>query len=375
MQSMKRRDRAKVKVFFKSSRMAEGELPPLRLQIIVSDMPADYKASLFSLVSSNASEKNLQLARDALAIPFGRYTKPPDGNVHEFLTDVRERMEREVTGHDDAKRELMSMLTQWRIGGEFPFAIGLEGQPGIGKTTLVTRALASAMNRPVKVICLGGASDASTFVGHGFTYENARYGRLVEALMEAKCMDAILFFEELDKVSDSPRGAEIINILIHLTDPAQPTLRDRYFQGLDLDFSKCIKIFSYNDPERVHPVLRDRLKRITMDVPDSSTRKDIAMRHLIPRLKQQTQCDVPLDDVALDRAIDAHRDDVGMRGLERSLHNIFTNAVMCREYGSKSIVGLKDAPMSVVDAPFVTHVLAQRRDTSSSSVSASLMYQ
>ena len=46
----------------------------------------------------------------------------------------------------------------------------------------------------------------------------AHGGRIVSVLIKSKCMNPIIYFDELDKVSATPRGEEIIGILTHLID-------------------------------------------------------------------------------------------------------------------------------------------------------------
>ena len=76
-------------------------------------------------------------------------------------------------------------------------------------------------------------------------------------------MNPVIYFDELDKVSDTPKGEEIIGILTHLTDTSQNSkFHDKYFSEIDFDLSKCLFIFSYNDERKVNPILRDRMYRI-----------------------------------------------------------------------------------------------------------------
>ena len=42
--------------------------------------------------------------------------------------------------------------------------------------------------------------------------------RIVDILIEKKCMNPIIFIDELDKVSRTEHGKEIIGILTHLVD-------------------------------------------------------------------------------------------------------------------------------------------------------------
>ena len=58
-------------------------------------------------------------------------------------------------------------------------------------------------------------------------------------------------------------------MLIHLTDPIQNTnFTDKYYAGIPIDLSKCLFVFSFNDIEKVNPILRDRMNLINVDFPD-----------------------------------------------------------------------------------------------------------
>lgn len=344
---------------------------PLRIQVIRSSLPEEYRSNLFHELECRADEKTVEMARSVLRIPYGSYSRPPAslpqtmGGAHEFLERARAQMDASILGHDEAKREVLITLAQWMSGSTSPFALALEGPPGIGKTTFVKHALAAVLGRPMSVVCLGGASDVSYLLGHGFTYEGARHGRLVQSLMECGVMDCVLFFDELDKISNSPRGEEIVNALIHLTDPQQNTqIRDRYFQGLDIDFSRCVMVFSYNDARKVSPVLLDRLKRIALHAPTRAEKVDIARSHILPRLQRHAGGQISVSDDAVALVVDEHSDDQGMRGIERSLHDLLGVASLCWQHGSTSIAGIDmgdEFSPGHVKAEFAQKVLQTRR--------------
>ena len=114
-----------------------------------------------------------------------------------------------------------------------PVPIALWGSAGNGKTSLMKDGLAYIMNRPFSFITLGGAFDSSMLLGHNYTYEGSNHGKIVDCLISAKCMNPIIYFDELCKVSDSPKGDEIIHTLVHLTDLSQmDCFRDRYLQSI-----------------------------------------------------------------------------------------------------------------------------------------------
>ena len=107
---------------------------------------------------------------------------------------------------------------------------------------------------------LGGASDIAHYTGHSYTYEGSMWGRIIDSIIQAKCMNPVLYFDELDKISGTPHGEEITSMLIHLTDRTQNSqYHDRYFAGVDFDLSKCMFVFSYNDDSKISPILKDRM--------------------------------------------------------------------------------------------------------------------
>ena len=57
-------------------------------------------------------------------------------------------------------------------------------------------------------------------------------------------MNPIIFIDELDKISKTENGKEIIGILTHLIDTTQnEQFQDKYFSGIDLDLSKAYLFF------------------------------------------------------------------------------------------------------------------------------------
>ena len=129
------------------------------------------------------------------------------------------------------------------------------GPMGNGKTTLVKEGIAKMINRPFEFIILGGATDSCYLDGHSYTYEGSIPGKIVDIVKKAKCMNPVIYFDELDKVSETPKGEEIINLLIHLTDFSQNDhFIDKYYNNIPIDLSKALFIFSLNDLEKVNPI-------------------------------------------------------------------------------------------------------------------------
>ena len=141
------------------------------------------------------------------------------------------------------------------------------------------------MGRPFYSIPLGGMQNSDFLLGHEYTYEGSKPGRIVEILMEAGTMDPIIYFDELDKLSGSHKGDEIANLLCHLTDLSQNSeFQDKYFSGIKFDLSRAIFIFSYNDEKLINPILLDRMIKIHTTGFKDEDKITIAQDYLLPAL-------------------------------------------------------------------------------------------
>ena len=228
-------------------------------------------------------------------LPLGTYKDLPvkldDGpeKCQAFMETVHKCMNDAIYGHEDAKLQIMQFVSSWIAN---PTAAGnvlsIHGPMGVGKTTLIKEGVAKALGRPFHFITLGGATDASFLDGHSYTYEGSTWGKIADVLMQSKCMNPVIYFDELDKVSETPKGDEIMNMLIHLTDGSQnDRFQDKYFTGINLDLSRCLFIFSHNNHEKVNPILRDRMYNIAVKGFNTQQKLEIAEKYVInPALRE-----------------------------------------------------------------------------------------
>ena len=101
-------------------------------------------------------------------------------------------------------------------------------------------------------------------------------------------MNPIIFIDELDKVSKTENGREIIGILTHLTDSSQnEEFCDKYFSGIKLDLSKALFIFSYNDFSLIDPILADRIHRVKFNHLTKNDKIHIINNYVKPELLKQ----------------------------------------------------------------------------------------
>ena len=210
--------------------------------------------------------------------------------IQEYMSFVKHTLDKLVYGHDKAKKQIERIIGQWINGEQKGACFGFEGNPGIGKTTLA-KGLSECLkdengnSRPFALIALGGDSNASTLMGHSYTYAGSNYGSIVQILIDKQCMNPIILFDEVDKISKTENGKEITGVLTHLLDTTQNSLfQDKYFSGIDLDLSNALFILSYNDVESIDKVLLDRIHRIKFDSLTIDDKIIICKTHLLPEI-------------------------------------------------------------------------------------------
>mmetsp|Transcript_118418 Transcript_118418/g.264730 ORF Transcript_118418/g.264730 Transcript_118418/m.264730 type:complete len:1030 (-) Transcript_118418:556-3645(-) len=320
----------------------DGSIPS-RFRILQLEIPDNAKSvalskldAMHSDVLSGESSKLKKWIDGLLSIPFGTIRRPlctiDEGRVkvQEYLEKARLSLNEAVYGHDEPKNKIVQLLCQWIANPtSMSLVLGIQGPPGNGKTTLARKGIAEALQRPFVQISLGGATDASVLEGHSYTYVGSTWGRIAGLIMEAQCMNPVIFFDELDKVSDTPRGEEITGVLTHLTDHSQNrTFTDRYFEGIPLDLSRALFIFSFNDESKINHVLKDRLTVINTEGFDQTAKLKISQEYLLPEL---------LDNVGLRKGdVDIGRDELnylcqrcgvsteegGVRGIKQALESV-----------------------------------------------------
>ena len=323
---------------------------PYRLTLLESDIPVNFKGIAMKKIGtlrhmepgSGEYYKIKNWVDTFMRIPFGKTQDLPirieDGvdKCHEFMSEAQKTLDSAVYGLNDAKMQIMQMLGQLVTNPKsIGSAIAIHGPPGTGKTSLVKEGISKILNRPFAFIALGGATDSSFLEGHGYTYEGSMWGKIVQILIDSKCMNPVIYFDELDKISETPKGEEIAGILTHLTDTTQNSqFHDKYFAEIDFDLSKCLFIFSYNDESKINPILKDRMYRIKTAGYNQKQKTNISNSYLLPKIREQVKFsteDIVIPDATLHYMIDNYcmKED-GVRNLKRCLEIIYTKLNLYR---------------------------------------------
>ena len=320
---------------------------PLKFKILNSNMSIQTKSIAISNIEKledidyNSGEytKMEQWITALVKIPFGIYNKLPIDNLSTnnqkkiFLKNSNNLLNNSIYGHREAKNNILQILAKWIVNPDSTGNIlALQGPMGNGKTTLVKEGISKAIGRPFAFIALGGSSDASYFDGHNFTYEGSRWGRIVDILIEMKCMNPVIYFDELDKISDTSRGDEVIHLLTHITDLTQNNCyQDKYFPGVHIDLSKVLFIFSFNDESKINRILKDRMQVIRTKGFTTKDKINIVNDYLLKQINENYNS---VDKVIFDNDIITYiienytEKEEGVRNLKRCLENIISKINM-----------------------------------------------
>jgi len=345
--------RAELLSALKRVKLSEVFSVPMRLRVLQSAVPEDLKRRVLQKLekhqeslSSGDGVKYFTWVEALLALPLARMTLPrtlPNSEeLAHTLFKARQSLDAVVFGHPGAKQALLERLYLWIRHPHMPQrALALQGPPGNGKTTLVREGLAAISGRPFVFVALGGSFDSSSLLGHAFTYEGSMQGRVAEGLASAGCMNPIFFFDELDKCSATPKGEEVVNALVHLTDPAQNAhFRDRYFAGLDLDVSKALFVFSFNDRSKISPVLLDRFQIAQTDSFSAREQVKILQDYLLPRVLREHHRPpdfLTLSEAALREAMTAAQAG-GVRAVRSALEQVVCKLSIYVETSDASLI-------------------------------------
>lgn len=302
-----------------------------------------YELGRLKNMSASSSEANVvKTYLDwALDIPWGKYSKESIDVIK-----AREILNKEHYGLDDVKDRIIEYLAVKQLSKSQKGPIlCLVGPPGVGKTS-IARSIAHAMNRKYTRISLGGMKDESEIRGHRRTYVGAIPGRITYALKDAKTMNPLVLFDEIDKISSSYKGDPSDALLEILDSEQNKDFRDTYLE-LPLNLSKVMFIATANTLETIPRPLLDRMEVIEVSGYTYEEKFNIAKEHLLPKIFKDL--DIPIDNITIEddsirAVIEGYTRESGVRGLERKLTSLIRKVLadMLKE-GKKEYTVDKDS--------------------------------
>ena len=280
---------------------------------------------LKSMSSSSAEANVVKTYLDwALDIPWGKYSKESIDVVK-----ARDVLNKEHYGLDDVKDRIIEYLAVKQVSKSQKGPIlCLVGPPGVGKTS-IARSIANAMNRKYTRISLGGMKDESEIRGHRRTYVGAIPGRIAYALKDAKTMNPLILFDEIDKISSTYKGEPSDALLEILDNEQNKDFRDSYLE-LPLNLSKVMFIATANTLDTIPRPLLDRMEVIEVSGYTYEEKFNIAKAHLLPKIFKDLGLSVDnitIEDDAVRAVIEGYTRESGVRGLERKLTSLVRKVI------------------------------------------------
>jgi len=284
----------------------------------------------YNIINKTKSNTERKEINDIIDEIENNFTK-----THEYMNNVKNVLDESIYGHEKAKEQIEKIIAQWINGEQDGYCFGFEGPPGVGKTSLAKKGISNCLKdennvcRPFSFIQIGGDSNGSTLQGHNYTYVGSTWGIITQILIDKKCMNPIIFIDEVDKISKTENGKEIIGILTHLLDPTQnDVFQDKYFNGIDLDLSKALFILSYNDVNLIDKILLDRIHRIRFDILSIEEKIIISKKHIIPEICKKMGFNsnvnniIKFDNSTILFIIENYTHEAGVRKLKEKLFEI-----------------------------------------------------
>jgi hypothetical protein len=146
-----------------------------------------------------------------------------------------------------------------------------------------------------------------------------------------------------DKITFGEKATEVNGVLTHLLDEEQNKhFIDNYIEEIPINLSKVLFIISYNDPDKIDPIVRNRMKVLKINSPSLNDKINIIKNIMIPEYikKNYPKLDgVLLFDTEVLKHIILNKtvDEPGMRNIKKNVETIIN------KINTKLIIsGIKD---------------------------------
>ena len=251
-------------------------------------------------------------------------------NDHYGLKDVKERIVEYLAVRMNTEETNSTILC-------------LAGPPGVGKTS-IAKSIARALNRKYVRMSLGGVRDEAEIRGHRKTYVGAMPGRIISAMRQAGTVNPLMLLDEVDKLASSYQGDPASALLEVLDSEQNGAFRDNYIE-VDYDLSKVLFICTANDISSIPPALRDRMEILEISGYTAEEKKQIALRHLIPKQLKENglkKSQISITEPAVESIISYYCREAGVRKLERIIGKLCRIAVKEILSGNKKSVRISE---------------------------------
>ena len=316
----------------------DDEIETYRQRILELKLPEDTEKRLLKEVSRLSKQPfgsaEAAVARNyldvCLEMPWNNITKERLN-----IAAARKVLDRDHFGLEKVKERVLETLAVRQMNPESKGQIiCLVGPPGVGKTSIAI-SVATALNRKLSRISLGGVRDEADIRGHRKTYIGSMPGRIIEAISRSGTMNPLLVLDEIDKMASDQRGDPASALLEVLDSEQNYAFRDHFLE-IPVDLSKVMFITTANTTSTIPRPLLDRMEVIELSSYTDEEKLQITKNHLLPKQMKEhglKKTQLRISDDAIRAVIRDYTRESGVRQLERRV------AKLCRKSGMRLLTG------------------------------------
>jgi len=240
------------------------------------------------------------------------------------LKKARAILDEDHFGLEKIKDRILEYLAVIQLTGKIKGPIlCFVGPPGVGKTSIV-RSIARAINRNYVRMSLGGVSDEAEIRGHRKTYVGSMPGKIIYLVKQAHCVNPVMLFDEIDKMSRDYKG-DPSSAMLEVLDPEQNNAFVDHYLEVPFDLSKTLFVATANKLDTIPPPLLDRMEIIELSGYTEEEKLQIAKDFLMPKeeeLNGLPMGSLKITDNGLRKIIQSYTRESGVRTLQRELAKI-----------------------------------------------------
>lgn len=244
-----------------------------------------------------------------------------------------EGLNKELYALNKVKLRMLHVINDRQTsGGACGRNIAFVGVPGAGKTAAGI-ALAKVAGVPYEKISVGGLRDAGILTGNAKVWVSSGPSIVLQILSRLKSSTAVVIFDELDKLAETPEGKEIQFALLSISDYVHnKEFQDSYLNKYPHDLSKVLFIYIMNKTDGIDPALLSRLDIIYVDPYTDEEKFHITKSYVLPRALEtlgMKRTDVIISDDGI-RKLVTKISDPGVRMIEKVIKSLVGKINMYR---------------------------------------------
>lgn len=257
------------------------------------------------------------------------YVKMNNSQLNEFYSNLLKQFDKELYGMEKVKERIIHILNDRRSSGdECGRNICLVGNPGVGKTQ-ICKVLAKLLDKKFAKIS-AGALDSAAIKGSNRVWSGSEPSIILQNLATLKTNNAIIQFDEIDKLGDTPQGKLAQHALLHVSDPSDNReFQDNYLKNFSHDLSKVLFIYCMNNIDCIDDALKDRLDIIYIDDYNNNDKFFIFKNYMLPKTLTNlglNKKDIIVTDSAIKKFLDEK--EIGLRTLEKIIKDLVSKINM-----------------------------------------------